>query len=112
MRAVPLVAVAAIVGLCGAFVHHWASPVGLFLALGALAGMMYLGRQWLRSRVTLGIMALAWLAPIITMASERPEGDLVIQADIPGLVLIFGGASTLAISLGMGTAAGKLRRFA
>jgi hypothetical protein len=112
LQVIVLMVVAALVGVSGAFMHHWARPLGIFLAIGAVVGVMYIGRRWLRSRAGLGAVALAWVAPILVFAAERPEGDLVIQADAPGLVLIFGGVAALGVSLGMGTTTGKLRRFA
>lgn len=106
-----LAVVAAAVGLAGAFMHQWEKPAGVFLSLAALIGVLYLSRRWLRSRLGIGIVAIAWLTPVIVFAAQRPEGDVVIQADVPGLVLIFGGAAALGIGLGMGSGPGKMRRF-
>lgn len=113
LRQLALVVFLAVIGLVtgvsGAFVHSLARPLGLALAIGAVVALMHVCRHVLRSRVGMAVVAVLWLAPVLVLSGSRPEGDVVVQGDIPGLMLIFGGAAALGISLGMGTSVGKIR---
>lgn len=99
------------VGVAGAFLHGWAKPLGMVLAVGAVVGLMVLCRRGLHSRVAIAVVALAWLAPVIALAQQRPEGDVVIPGDELGLIFLFGGVLCLGVTLGIGSSAGKVRGF-
>ncbi|NED98073.1 hypothetical protein G1H11_22500 [Phytoactinopolyspora alkaliphila] len=100
---VGLLAIAAVaVAVAGAFMHRWASPVGLILAVGAGTGVCVLARHAARSRVGIGVVAGAWLTAVLLLAQPRPAGDVVIAGDPAGLVFLLGGASAVAVTLGMG----------
>lgn len=94
--------VAFVVGVAGAVMHRWASPVGLVLAVGAAVGSCVLARYAARSRFGIAGVGLMWLAPVLILAQERPSGDVVIASDAAGLILLFGGAAAVAVTLGMG----------
>lgn len=99
------------IGVAGAFMHEWRRPLGLILALSATAAVVYVSRWWLTNRLGMTVVAALWLVPVLVLSGRRPEGDVVIQANIPGLVLIFGGAVILAIGLGMGSLPARMPRF-
>lgn len=113
VREVAFVVVLALVGLvtgiAAAFVHSMARPMGLALAIGAVVALMHVCRQVLRSRIGMAVVAVLWLTPVLVLSGSRPGGDVVVQGDIQGLMLIFGGAATLGIGLGMGTRVGRIR---
>jgi hypothetical protein len=90
------------VAVAGAFMHRWASPLGLTLSVGATVGVCVLARHAARSRVGIAVVALAWLAAVLLMAQPQAAGDVVIAGDAAGLVFLLGGASGVAVTLGMG----------
>lgn len=90
------------VGLAGAFVHRAARPGGIALALAAAIGLMILTRAVARSRVGLGMVGLAWLAPVVVFSSGSSAGDLVVVADELGLTFLFGGALAISVVVGLG----------
>jgi hypothetical protein len=94
--------VAAIVAVTGAFLHRWASPVGITLALGAVFGICVFARYAARTRVGIAWIACAWLAPILVLAQPRSAGDVVIAGDAAGLTLLLGGVMALSVALGWG----------
>ncbi|WP_207782100.1 DUF6113 family protein [Phytoactinopolyspora limicola] len=104
---VGLSVVAVAVAVAGAFIHRWAGIVGLGLAVGAVLGIMVLARYAARTRVGIMGVGLAWLAPMFMLALPRPAGDIVIAGDAPGLTLLFGGAATVAVALGLGVSRHK-----
>ncbi|NDL59769.1 DUF6113 family protein [Phytoactinopolyspora mesophila] len=93
---------AVIVAVTGAFLHRWASPAGLALALGAVFGISVFARYAARTRWGIAWVGLAWLAPILVLAQPRSAGDVVIAGDAAGLTLLFGGAMAVSVALGMG----------
>lgn len=104
-------AVAAVaVALAGAFVHRWASPAGLLLAVAGAAAVAVLARAWARSRVGMGVVALLWLVPVLVLAQSPIGGDRVVNGDTAGVLFLFGGAVSHALALGMGAEARAGRR--
>lgn len=97
------------VAVCGAFVHRWAEPVGLLLAVGGATSLAVLARVCARSRLGSAVVAVAWLAPTIVLAQSAPGEDVVITGSTGGLVLLFGGSVSHAIALGMGADVGRGR---
>ncbi|PSL01836.1 hypothetical protein CLV30_11275 [Haloactinopolyspora alba] len=97
-----LAVVAAVVAVAGAFVHMWASPAGLVLAVGGAAGVAVLARACARTRAGGGVVAVAWLAPTLVLAQHSPGDDLVITGEPVGLVFLFGGSVSHAVALGLG----------
>ncbi|WP_157552807.1 DUF6113 family protein [Jiangella gansuensis] len=107
---VGLAPIAVVVAVSGAFVHRWASPVGLLLALGGVIGLAVLARVCARSRIGLGVVALLWLAPVLALAQGPAGEDRIVGGDEAGLVFLFGGTMSLAIALGRGVEARSTRR--
>lgn len=93
-----------VVAVAGTFMHRWASPFGLLLAVGAAAGVCVLAGQAVRSRIGIGVVALAWLVPVLVMAQPRAEGDVVIAGDATGLLFLFGGVVSIGVTVGLGVA--------
>lgn len=91
-----------VVAVAGAFVHHWARPVGFVLAVGATAGVCAFARYAARTRIGLAVVGLLWVLPVLVLAQPRPEGDVVIANDGPGLMFLFGGVVAAAVTVGMG----------
>lgn len=93
---------AVLVAVAGTFVHRWASPLGIVLAVGGAAAVAALARACSRSRAGLSVVAALWLAAVLTLAFFRPGNDLVVAGDDVGLLFLFGGAACHAVVLGMG----------
>ncbi len=101
-----LVLAAFVVGLAGLLLHRWRVevspdpvlrlPAGLLLALAAGAVLLVRGRRIGAGRGGLGLVAAAWLAPVVLGAITRPEGDLLLVADGYGIALLVGSAVLLA----------------
>lgn len=90
------------VGVAGSFVHRAAGPGGIALAVAAAVGLMLLARAVARSRWGLGLVGLAWLAPVALFSGSPAAGDIVLAADPVGLTFLFGGVGAISIVVGLG----------
>lgn len=41
------------------------------------------------------IVAVAWIGTVLVLSTGRPEGDIIVPADAPGLLFLFLGAASL-----------------
>lgn len=105
-----LAVVAVMVAIAGAFVHRWANPAGLFLAIGGAVSLGILARVCARSRFGLAVIAMLWLVPVFILAQPPWGSEDVIRNDEFGLVFLFGGTVGLAVVLGRGVEARSTRR--
>jgi hypothetical protein len=103
-------AVSVVVAVCGSFVHRWASPLGMVLAIGGAVGVAILARACARSRLGLAVITLLWLAPVIVISESLAGTEGVIMNDEFGLIFLVGGTIGLAIVLGVGVEARSTRR--
>lgn len=101
--------VTVVVAVSGAFLHRWANPLGLLLAIGGAVGVGILARVCARSRIGLVVIAMLWLVPVIVLAQTPAGQDRVIMGDEFGLAFLFGGTVGLAIVLGRGVEARSTR---
>jgi hypothetical protein len=60
----------------------------------------------LRSKLAALTPGLAWMVPTLVLSAERPEGDLVIAANAPGYVYIFGGTAVVLLAVLLAPSAG------
>lgn len=91
--AVPAALAGAVAGLLGSFLHPLTVarlPVGLLLAL-ALTAAVVVTAGLLLGRPGSAAAALGWLAVVLVLASQRPEGDLVVPASGLGYTWLLGG---------------------
>lgn len=101
-----LAAVGVTAGVVGSFVHDFAVdvlglglPVGLVLALG-LAAAAYLLAGWtMRNRLAVLAAGAGWLVPVLTLSMPRPEGDLVVAANLTGYVFLLGGSILVGLAV-------------
>lgn len=103
-------AVTVVVAVCGSFLHRWANPLGMFLAIGGAVGVAILARVVARSRFGLAVIALSWLVPVFVIAESLAGTEHVIRTDYFGLIFLVGGTIGMAIVLGMGVEARSARR--
>ena len=102
-------AVTVVVAVCGSFLHRWAAPFGVLLAIGGAVGVAILARVAARSRLGLAVIALAWLVPVIVISESLAGTEGVIMSDELGLTFLVGGTIGLAIVLGLGVEARSAR---
>ena len=79
------------VSVCTVLVHGY--PWGLVLGLAATAATLVAlpGGWWARLPFALG-----WVAVLVVLTPQRPEGDYLVAGDAGGYVLLAGGAGVLA----------------
>jgi hypothetical protein len=82
-------------GVLGSFVHPlevgWV-PVGLVVGL-ALSGSAVVTARLLAGRSAAVAAAVGWLAVVLVLAGQRPEGDLVVANTVAGQVWLFAGTA-------------------
>lgn len=71
-------------------------PVGAVLAVAVLGGVALSAGLCTRSRIGLGVVALGWVVSVVLFTSPRAEGDVIVAADVPGYLYLFGGVLMLA----------------
>jgi hypothetical protein len=88
-------AAGATAGVVGSFVHPYAVgwvPVGLLVGL-ALSGSVVVTARLLAGRSAAVAAAVGWLAVVLVLAGQRPEGDLVVADTVAGQVWLFAGTA-------------------
>ncbi len=85
----------ALLGASATMLHLLLFPLGLILGLIAtLVGIWAIGRSW-RLRKFKVIAALAWLVVVVQGATLGVGGELLIQGDLAGSLLVLLGTFTL-----------------
>ena len=81
-------------------------PIAVPLAMAGNIGLPRLAGRWTGSVAGAALPPVLWLAVVIVLALPRPEGDLIVQGTLTGLVFLFAGA----VSGAYGVAAEITRR--
>lgn len=85
----------ALLGASATMLHLLLFPLGLILGLIAtLVGIWAIGRSW-RLRKFKVIAAIAWLVVVVQGATLGVGGELLIQGDLAGSLLVLLGTFTL-----------------
>ncbi len=98
-----LVALGFVIGVGGSFLQAATVGLGVRWPLGALFSVLVLGAVGFsaglltRSRLGLGMVAAGWVISVLVFTAGRPEGDVIIAADVPGYLYLFGGVLTLGV---------------
>lgn len=94
--------------IAGAFVHPATAqmggmdiPYGVVIALAGLAAVMVIAHAAVASRAGKALVAMGWLAPVFVLSQARSAGDLVVAADLRGLVFLYGGVLLVGIFVGL-----------
>lgn len=101
--AIGLVALGFVIGAGGSFLQartlglgvRW--PLGALFAVSVLAAVGFSAGLLARSRLGLGMVAAGWVISVLVFTSARPEGDVIIAADLPGYLYLFGGVAALGV---------------
>jgi hypothetical protein len=93
------VVVGALLGASATLLHLLFFPVGLILGLvSAVVGIWAIGRTW-RLRTYKVLAAGAWLAVVVQGATLGVGGELLIQGDLAGSLLILLGTFALVLAI-------------
>ena len=101
--AVGMAALGFVVGAGGSFLQARTVGLGVRWPVGAVFAIVVLGAVGLsaglvaRSRLGLGLVAAGWVVSVLRFTAGRPEGDIVIAADLPGYLYLFGGVTALGV---------------
>jgi hypothetical protein len=89
----------ALLGASATLLHLLIFPLGLILGLVAtVVGIWAVGRSW-RFRKFKVVAAIAWLFVVVQGATMGVGGELLIQGDLPGSLLILLGTFTLVLAI-------------
>ena len=89
----------ALVGVSGTFLHNGYRPFGLLVSLVALVIGARLVHNMYLSKSANFLYAVAWLFVIVRASSLGNGGEILIEANLYGNLLVCGGLGLLAISL-------------
>ena len=87
------------VGVSGAFLHNGYRPFGIAVSLFAIWLGARLVRNMYRSQVSSLLYAIGWVAVIMRGSTLGNGGEILIEANIYGNLLVFGGVAILVVGL-------------
>jgi hypothetical protein len=87
------------VGISGAFLHNGYRPFGVVVSLFAIWLGARLVRKMYRSQLSNFLYATGWVAVIIRGSTLGNGGEILIEANVYGNLLVFGGAAILVVGL-------------
>jgi hypothetical protein len=88
-----------LIGISGTFLHNSYQPLGVVVSLLAVWLGARLVRNMYQSQLSNVLFALGWVFVIIRGSTLGNGGELLIEANIYGNILVFGGAALLMFSL-------------
>ncbi|MFZ9719641.1 MAG: hypothetical protein ACO3T6_01715 [Candidatus Nanopelagicaceae bacterium] len=83
------------VAVSGVFLHNSYRPFGLIFSLFALTVGAYLVREMYRSRLSSWLFLIGWVLVIIRASTIGNGGEILIEANLFGNLLVLGGAALL-----------------
>jgi len=99
MKLIYAVVVGALLGASATLLHLLLFPLGLILGLAAtVIGIWAIGRTW-RLRKYKVLAAGAWLVVVVQGATLGVGGELLIQGDLAGSLLILLGTFALVLAI-------------
>ncbi|CAN2212094.1 hypothetical protein MCEMKE14_01019 [Candidatus Nanopelagicaceae bacterium] len=89
----------AVLGACATLLHIFLFPLGLLLGLsGSILGIWALGRMWQLRKYKV-IAAISWLYVVVQGSTLGVGGELLIQGDLAGSLLVLLGTLSLVIAV-------------
>lgn len=89
----------ALVGVSGSLLHNGYQPFGVLASLIAVWLGARLVRNMYRSRSSQILFALGWFGVIVRASTLGNGGEILIEANLYGNLLVFGGSAILMITL-------------
>lgn len=99
MKALVSLLFGALVGISGTFLHNSYRPIGLIVSLLALVLGLRLMRNMYRSKFLLSLFACGWIFIVVRASTLGNGGEVLIEANLYGNLLVFGGVGLLVIGL-------------
>ncbi len=99
MKALVSLLFGALVGILGTFLHNSYRPFGLIVSLLALVLGLRLMRNMYRSKFLLSLFACGWIFIVVRASTLGNGGEVLIEANLYGNLLVFGGVGLLVIGL-------------
>lgn len=88
-----------LVGISGTFLHNSYHPLGVIVSLFAVWLGSRLVRNMYQSRSMNLLFALGWFLVIVRGSTLGNGGEILIEANLYGNLLVFGGAGLLTLSM-------------
>jgi hypothetical protein len=99
MKIIYSVLVGALLGASATLLHLLVFPLGLILALGAtVVGIWAIGRSWRLKKYKV-LAAGAWLVVVVQGATLGVGGELLVQGDLAGSLLLLLGTLSLVLAI-------------
>jgi len=99
MKIIYSVLVGALLGASATLLHLLIFPLGLILALGAtVVGIWAIGRSWRLKKYKV-LAAGAWLVVVVQGATLGVGGELLVQGDLVGSLLLLLGTLSLVLAI-------------
>ena len=99
MKLIYALVVGALLGASATLLQQLLFPLGLILGLRAtVVGIWAVGRTWRLRRYKL-LAAIAWLVVVVQGATLGVGGELLIQGDLAGSLLILLGTFALVLAI-------------
>ena len=99
MKALVSLLFGALVGISGTFLYNSYRPFGLIVSLLALVLGLRLMRNMYRSKFLLSLFACGWIFIVVRASTLGNGGEVLIEANLYGNLLVFGGVGLLVIGL-------------
>ena len=99
MKALVSLLFGALVGISGTFLHNSYRPFGLIVSLLALVLGLRLMQNMYRSKFLLSLFACGWIFIVVRASTLGNGGEVLIEANLYGNLLVFGGVGLLVIGL-------------
>lgn len=88
-----------LVGVSGAFLHNGYRPFGILVSLFAVWLGARLVRNMYQSQSANLLFAIGWFFVMVRGSTLGNGGEILIEANLYGNLLVFGGAALLTLSL-------------
>lgn len=97
-----LVVLGVVLGIVGGFEHGWylgPVPVGAVGCVLALFAALYTMGRLSGGKLGAFLPGGAWAVVTLLLATQRTEGDLIVQADAAGQWYLYGGMAALVLAV-------------
>ena len=99
MKIVASLVFGVLIGVSGTFLHNSYHPIGIAVSLFAVWLGSRLVRNMYQSRTANLLFALGWFFIIVRGSSVGNGDEILIEANLYGNLLVFGGAALLMLSI-------------
>lgn len=98
-----LAALGVVLGIIGGFEHGWylgeSLPIGAVVCVLALFAALYAMGRLFGGKLGAFLPGSAWAVVTLLLATQKSEGDLIVQADTAGTWYLYGGMAALVLAV-------------